>query len=300
MTIHVRQEDKTIATLLTLGTEQLKKAGIERPRHEARLLLEQAAGLSRLEMISHPDRDLSPECASAYAALVTRRARDRVPISRLMGQREFWSLSFALTPATLDPRPDSEILVEAVLNFLASQEGGQFHRPLRLLDLGTGSGCLLIALLTELPEATGIGVDFSYEALLTARQNASRHGVVSRTTFVQADWGAGLKGTFDIILSNPPYIPSSEIEGLAPEVRCHDPRAALTAGPEGVEAYRRLAPYSARHLHPDGFCAIEIGQGQGPEVETLFKRAGLHLKTWHSDLSGIQRCGLFCHSADSF
>lgn len=283
---------RTIRALLSLGATALQKSGIgsgiERWRHEARLLLEKASGLSRPQMIGDPDRLLPDDTVQRYQLLLEGRIQNRLPLSRLLGEREFWSLPFAISSATLDPRPDSETLVEGVLSHLSDPD-----RPLRLVDLGTGSGCLLLALLTELKNAQGVGLDLSFEALVTARYNAEKLGLGERSHFVQMNWMAALRGTFDLLISNPPYIPEKEVETLAPEVRLHDPYHALTPGPEGLEAYRILAPQLRSHLNARGLCAVEVGQGQHGAVQALFENNDLCLREWRKDLSGIERCGLF-------
>ncbi len=277
----------TIETALRDAVSRLAKAGIERPQAEARLLLEAAAGLSRATVIGFPERTLCATELTAFDRMVARRCRHE-PASRILGQREFWSLSFEVTPATLDPRPDSETLVSAVLAQL-----GDRAADLSIIDLGTGTGCLLLALFSELPNATGTGVDLSAGAVEVARRNAETLGLAARARFVVDDWAGHVSGPFDIVISNPPYIESAEIDRLAPEVAAHDPRGALDGGADGLDAYRALLPEAKRLLTPDGFVALEIGRDQGPAIRDFARAVGLHESGSASDLAGIERCLLF-------
>jgi release factor glutamine methyltransferase len=227
--------------------------------------------------------------AAAFQALVTRRAGHE-PLALIVGRREFWSLDFAVSPATLVPRPDSETLIEAAVTTFAGR-----NPPRRVLDLGTGTGCLLIAALAEFRTAFGVGVDRSFAAAALAARNAAMLGMANRAAFLCSDWNSALDGRFDLVLSNPPYIPTSQIDGLMPEVARHEPRAALDGGADGFCAYRRLIPELARLLAPDGVAVLELGAGQAPVVTGLARIAGFasHL---HHDLSGIARA-LVLHAA---
>jgi release factor glutamine methyltransferase len=216
--------------------------------------------------------------------MVARRL-GREPVSRILGRRGFWTLDLALGPATLDPRPDSETVVEAVLAALPEPRA-----PLRLLDFGTGSGCLLLALLVELPTATGLGIDRSLAALEIARANARAAGLAGRAAFVQADWGGPLAGRFEVIVTNPPYIPSGDIAGLQPEVADFDPRLALDGGDDGLDCYRALVPDIARLLAPGGVAALEVGRGQAAAVGAMLTAAGLESLGARRDLGGVERC----------
>jgi release factor glutamine methyltransferase len=211
------------------------------------------------------------------------------PVWRILGEREFWGLPFRLSPATLEPRPDSETIVEAALKELA----GRNTEPLSLLDLGTGTGCLLIALLSELPNASGLGVDLSEEACRTATGNAALNGLAERASFRQGSWTDGLTGRFDLILSNPPYIPSGEIAGLAVEVREHDPLLALDGGEDGLGPYRIFARTLPPLLAPGGRIVFEIGAGQGPDVVALMQAGGLEFRGSRNDLGGHERALIF-------
>ena len=271
---------------LTLATQALKCVAGERARFEARLLVGYVLHQdpASLGLTSAPD--LTPLQMDTLEKALTRRANHE-PISRITGTRDFWSLTFEISPHTLDPRPDSETLVEATLARIAPGACA------RLVDFGTGSGCLMISLLHERPGLTALGVDISPEALKVAKRNAARNAVADRAQFLCTDWGAGVVGPFDIIISNPPYLPSGEIEGLERNVKDYDPMGALTPGPSGLEAYARLARACQRLLAPNGFCVLEIGQGQEGDVARLFEAQGMGLVAQHKDLQGIIRCLVF-------
>ena len=216
----------------------------------------------------------------------------REPISRIFGRREFWSLTFDLEPATFDPRPATETLVEAALEALGTPADG-----LKVLDLGTGSGCLLLSLLSELPDAEGLGIDIDERSLAVARRNAAALGLGERARFCRGDWGAGLVPGWDVILCNPPYVRSDEIAGLAPEVAEHEPHRALDGGPDGLEPYRRILPQVPKLLTPGGFAVFEVGPGQAKPVTALLDLWGLRLESRYRDLSGLERCLLIRHGA---
>lgn len=221
----------------------------------------------------------------AYAA---RRLAGE-PVWRILGEREFWGLPFRLSPATLEPRPDSETLVEAALAALKHRR----DEPLAILDLGTGTGCLLIALLSEFRAAQGVGVDLSEDACTTARGNAALNGVADRIVIRQGEWTRGLSRRFDLVVSNPPYIPTGEIATLSPAVRDHDPLLALDGGDDGLACYRALAAALPDALAPGGLAVLEIGAGQGPDVVTLMQAAGLRSSGSRRDLGGHERALLF-------
>jgi release factor glutamine methyltransferase len=273
-----------IARLLEDAARRLAATGIEAPLREARLLLGHAADLPAATIMAWPERAVAAEAAERFGQCVARRL-DREPISRILGRREFWSLDFRVTPATLDPRPDTETLIEAVLRRTPDPSA-----PRRLLDLGTGTGCILLALLSELPSATGIGIDRSEAAARVAAANAGALGLGARAEIMVGDWTEALgSGGFDIVLSNPPYIPSAEIPALDPEVSRHDPLLALDGGADGLDAYRRLLPEIGRLLKPGGLAAVEIGQGQADAVALLHEKAGLVSIERATDLGGIER-----------
>jgi release factor glutamine methyltransferase len=259
----------------------LKRAGLSDFTFEARILIEDLAGAG--------DPIDEPAAIRLNDALVRRLAGE--PLWRILGAREFWGLSFALSPGTLEPRPDSETLIETALSHLAARR----HETLRMLDLGTGTGCLLIASLREFPRASGIGIDMSPDAVATATGNAARNGVAERAAFRQGDWIAGINESFELILSNPPYIVSSEIAGLDQAVREHDPLLALDGGPDGLDAYRALAAALPGHLKPDGLAILEIGAGQEAAVVALMRQAGLRHIDSRRDLGGHIRALVFGH-----
>jgi release factor glutamine methyltransferase len=252
----------------------LRQAGIKTPELDARLLLCHAAGLSHEAYVARAREALAPEVAASFEASVLRRAA-REPVSRILGSREFYGREFLVDRHALDPRPDTETLIEAALDLVA--RAASRGRPLKLLDLGTGTGCILITLLAELPHARGVGTDISGAALKLAAANAGRLGVADRARFVAADWLDGVEGCFDLILSNPPYIASAEIATLAREVADHDPRLALDGGPDGLDAYRRIAASAGQVLAPTGRILVEIGSGQAEAVARIFRGAGLSL-----------------------
>ncbi len=258
---------------------RLAQAGIAEARQEAGFLLRAAAGLSGVDLISAPEAPLG-DAAARVAMFVARRAAGE-PLSRIEGQRSFWGLELAVTPDVLDPRGDTETLVEAALAAFPHD------RALRVVDFGVGSGAILAALLSEWPNARGVGVDASAAAAATARANLAALGL--RAEVVVGRWGQGLTGPFDVIVSNPPYIPSAEIAGLDREVRNHDPALALDGGPDGLDAYRALAPDIARLLAPDGRFFLEIGQGQGDDVAAILAGARLVVDERRRDLGGVER-----------
>jgi release factor glutamine methyltransferase len=217
--------------------------------------------------------------------LIMDRMVAREPLSRILGRREFWGLEFALSADTLDPRPETETIVEAVLRRFPDQD-----KPLRLLDLGTGTGCILLALLSEFPNAVGFGVDLSGGAAATAQRNAGRLGFADRAHFLVGDWGAAISGQFDAIIANPPYIPDALLAGLPREVALHDPQLALSGGKDGLEAYRSLAMVLGRLLRPKAFFFGEIGLGQERAVAAIIRASGLVIDGYENDLAGTARC----------
>ncbi|WID95420.1 peptide chain release factor N(5)-glutamine methyltransferase [Bosea vestrisii] len=260
----------------------LKRAGIVDFTFEARILIEDLAGSG----------DRLDEMTAARLNDALRRRLAGESLWRILGAREFWGLDFAISAGTLEPRPDSETLIEAALIHFAARR----HEPLRMLDLGTGTGCLLIATLREFPQATGLGIDLSADAVATASANAARNGVAERATFRQGDWTDGVEERFDLILSNPPYIASDEIAELDRNVREHDPHLALDGGLDGLTAYRALAAALPDHLKPGGHAILEIGAGQESAVAALMEQAGLRHLHSHRDLGGHIRALVFRHS----
>jgi len=263
---------------------RLRAAGIEGARRDARLILAAVLKTAAAQVMAYPERAMSEAQAGEVERQIARRVR-REPVSRILGRREFWGLEFLITPDTLDPRPDSETLVAAALERLAGRDA-----PLRILDLGTGSGCLLLALLSELRRAEGLGVDLDPAALAVAHENASRLGLAGRARFAAGDWAGGLIGAWQAIVSNPPYIIGHEIAELSPEVAEFDPRLALDAGPDGLNSYRTIIPQAAGLLAPDGVLVLEIGSGQGDSVCSLMRQSGFVGVERLADFSGIERC----------
>ena len=283
----------TPAMALRAAAAELRSAGIDAPRLDARLLMQHALGLTPEALFARDDRPLGEAEARRLAALVRRRAA-REPLAYLTGCREFWSLELAVDRSALVPRPETETVVEAVI-----ARAEHFPPHPSLLDLGTGSGCLLVALLSELPGAVGVGIDISAAAVSLARANATRHGFDGRASFMVADWGAPLAARFDIVVSNPPYVAAQALASLAPEIARHEPRTALAGGVDGYASYRQLAPQIARLLAPAGLAAIEFGDGMADEVASLFAAQGLEEIDRRRDLAGIDRCALFVHRADA-
>jgi release factor glutamine methyltransferase len=255
---------QTLAGAVSTLAAAFRAAGISDPEIDARLLVLAAAGATRLDLIRTPDTRLSPAQEQRLAAYGQRRLAHE-PVSRILGRREFWSLDLEVTPAVLDPRPETELLVEGALDYL--RRAGRDRQPLTILDLGTGSGAILIALVRELPSVFGIGVDASIEALRVARRNAERHGVGDRARFVAGNWADAIGGKVDLIVSNPPYLTTAEIGGVAPEVRDFDPRAALDGGADGLDAYRAVVAAWQRLGQPP--MLLEIGATQGVQVSGI-------------------------------
>ena len=268
-------------------TAQFKSAALDSAELDARLLIGHALGLDLTGMITAAQRRLTPG-ESAQLEDSARRRRAGEPVARITGEKEFWGLPLQLSPATLVPRPDTETVVELALERLRAD--GDLNRPLRIADLGTGTGAILLALLSELPAATGFGTDISETAVRTAAANAARAGLSNRATFMVCDYASGLSGPFDLIVSNPPYIRTADIAGLATEVRNYDPRAALDGGADGLDAYRALIPQAAGLLAPGAALVVEAGRGQTGQIEALMKAAGLTpSKDPKADLAGIPR-----------
>ncbi len=296
----------SLAEAIESSALRLTQAGIPRGRFEAGLLLGHATGLPHERIVADRERKLKQSEALHLDDLVARRVT-REPMAHILGTREFWSLDFRVTREVLIPRPESETLIEAALELVPDRAA-----PLRVLDLGTGTGCLLLALLSELPHGAGLGIDRSEAACGVAWDNGVRLGLDGRARFLALDWNdAGFErrirslsldraadleprdGRFDLVLANPPYIPDRDIDALEPEVRHFEPRAALAGGPDGLAAYRVLAPSLARLLTPEGAVLFEIGQGQGTDVAQLMTGAGLIPRGLRRDLAGIERCLVF-------
>ena len=266
----------------------LTAAGIDNVRFEARLLLSHATGLTIEQLVARGRDSAPPAVAVTLRELTARRVR-REPMAYILGEREFWGLPFKVSPAVLVPRPDSETVIETVLDLLPDRT-----RKLRILDLGLGSGCLLLTLLREYPQATGVGIEASDEALAVAQANAESLGVASRARLTagdwrEADWAERLDGPFDLLVSNPPYIESATVEGLMPEVARHEPRLALDGGADGLAAYRAIASGAPRLVVRGGWAVIEGGAGQATDIAALFRAAGFAPQAARKDLGGVDR-----------
>lgn len=263
-------------------TKRLRDAGIEQPRREARLLVAHALGITRDMLLRDP---AVPADVAAVLPLAARRAGGE-PLAFITGRREFWSLDLEVSPATLIPRPDSETLIEAAL--AACPDRGALGR---VLDLGTGTGCLLLAVLSEFPGAFGVGVDRVQGAAALAARNAVRLGFADRAAFLCGDWSAALASRFNLVLSNPPYVTAAEMAGLQREVRLHEPASALEAGADGLDAYRRIIAALPDLVAPDGIAILELGAGQAEDVAAIAHQAGFCMDV-RRDLAGIARAGL--------
>lgn len=272
----------TLVSLWTDVRRRLEAAGVETPVFDARLLLEAGAGVSRLDIVTDPRRIVTDEQVAAVDSLVQRREA-REPAAHIIGRRHFWTLDLFVNPSVLIPRPETELLVEVALQALPPEA------PMRVLDLGVGSGAILLAVLAERHKATGVGVDISDSALAVAQANADALGVADRLELKHGDWDIALSETFDLVLSNPPYIPTPDIEALAPEVARFEPRLALDGGADGLDAYRAITAQLSRLLRPGGVFAVEVGQGQAEAVIALAEAIGLSTEAPRRDLAGIPR-----------
>ena len=273
-------ETWTLLKVLQWTADYLAQKGVETGRRDAELLLCATLDLDRVGLYLNYDRPLTPAELGAFRERVGRRAR-REPLQHILGRTEFWSLPFLVMPAVLIPRADTEVLVEEALKRLTG--------PCLILDVGTGSGAIAVALAHELPSATVWAVDASAEALAVAAENARINGVEGRVSFLQADLGALPGGPYDLVVANPPYIPAGEVCELMPEVRDFEPHLALNGGADGLDCYRRLLPAAAACLKPGGWLLLEVGCGQAPQVLELLAASGFaEIYTAH-DLAGIER-----------
>jgi release factor glutamine methyltransferase len=273
----------TIGFFLCQAGQRLRGAAIEAPRLEARRLLAHVLNKSEEALLRDPRAPVPADQAQQFAALLARRVAHE-PFAYLTGRVGFWTLDLEVSPATLIPRADSESLVEAALE-ACPDKGAALH----VLDLGTGTGALLLAVLSELPAASGVGVDLKPEAAALAARNAARLGLADRARFLAGDWAVALAGRFDLILCNPPYIESAAIAGLMPEVARHEPASALDGGADGLSAYRRIIADLPRLLAPKGVAILELGQGQQAAVEALGREANLTPEACRADLGGVPR-----------
>ncbi len=268
---------RVVASLVESGVEPAQASD------DARLLLRAAAGLTRLELAMSPEAPLTAEQADRLAAFTSRRAA-REPISRILGARGFWTLDLVVSPNVLDPRPDTETLVETTLALIEDCQA-----PLSILDLGAGSGAILCALLSELPRARGVATDLSPDACAATRENLARCGFGARAQVVRGRWGASLTGPFDVIVSNPPYVRAGDLDALDPEVRLHDPALALDGGADGLVCYRDIIDDLGRLLAPNGLAAFEVGFDQAASVATLLGAQGFVVERIARDAGGHDR-----------
>ncbi len=276
---------RTVEAVRRHWAEKFASAGLDSPQLDARLVVGHALGLDQAALVAAGARVLAAEEDNAVTALANRRLAHE-PVARIVGAKEFWSLDLRIDDSTLVPRPETETLVEAALT--AIDRGGARSRALRIADLGTGSGAILLALLSELKDAFGVGSDINPRALLVARDNARRLGLY-RAAFVACDLAAALAGPFDLIVSNPPYIASGDIAALEPEVRLFDPRLALDGGADGLNLYRAIAAAAPALLEPQGSLVVELGAGQAEPVATIFAAAGLVPSPPRPDLNAMPR-----------
>lgn len=271
---------ESVGAFLCQAGQMLRAAAIANPRLEARLLLAHAMGSSTEALLREPRAAVPSAAIPRFRAALDQRLA-HLPMARILGETGFWTLDLEVGPETLIPRGDSETLIEAVLALGIA--------PTRILDLGTGTGCLLLAALSEFPSALGIGVDVHPGAAALAARNARRNGMGDRAAFLVGDWAESLRGPFDVVLANPPYIESAAIAGLMPEVARHEPWLALDGGPDGLEAYRMILRDLPRILAPGGHAVLELGQGQAPAVAALAMGVGLGVAGVRADLGGVER-----------
>lgn len=277
---------ETIAAAIAAARARLVTADVPDAATDARLLMQRVLACDHAGLILAGERSLTDAERAAFEALLSRRLAHE-PVSKILGEREFFGRLFHVTADVLDPRADTETLIEVALEKPAR----------RVLDLGSGSGALIVTLLAEWPEATGVAVDLSEKALAVTAENARRLGVAERLALLQGEWFAPVAGQFDLIVSNPPYIPTAEIAGLEPDVREHDPLLALDGGADGLSCYRAIAGAAAPHLAPEGRIIVEIGAGQGPDVARIFAAVGFRQAAERRDLGGHVRALLFTFPA---
>jgi release factor glutamine methyltransferase len=273
-----------LKTHLNTAKQLLQKKGITSAFLDAELLLAHALGVTREKIICYPELILSDEQITKFEELIQRRA-SREPMAHILGRREFWGRDFKVNKHTLDPRPDSETLIEGALDLYPDR-----NQNLRIIDFGTGTGCLLLTLLAEFQNANGLGVDISEDALVVAKENSCNLGLAKRSQFIVSRWGKEVQGKYDLIISNPPYIKSSDIEGLEPEVAEYEPKSALDGGISGLKCYEDLAPYIASIISDNGFAILEFGMGQDNDVKAILESVGLTFVAFRKDLAGIIRC----------
>lgn len=277
---------ETIKTLLSTAKQRLREAGIETDVLDATILLQKALNISRETLIKEPEKSVPNEVVVQFREMLARRINHE-PIAYIVGKKEFYGRDFEVTSATLIPRPDSEVLIDAILKHLPKEE----KIPIRVIDLGTGSGCLLLTILAEIEGSSGVGVDISPEAILVAQKNAQKLGLAKRVEFRINDWRTDeIRDGFDVVISNPPYIKKNDISGLHPNVYYYEPHTALDGGLDGLECYRQLARVIAQILKPSGMVFLECGLGQHQDVVEIFNQQKFKLVSFEKDLAGINRC----------
>ncbi len=284
--------NSTAEQVLRSATETLLKAGCDTPRLDAEVLLMDTLSWERAELVSRTGDVVGQQQLTAFLQRIRRR-KAREPVAHILGRKEFWSLEFCVSDQVLVPRPDSEVLIETCLRHFADRN----HEPLRILDLGTGSGCLILTLLTEFPNATGLAIDVSCEALSIASSNAVRHGLSERVTFLEGDWYDAIdrsheRQKFDLIVANPPYISTAELAGLMPEVTNFEPRIALDGGENGLAAYETIIFAAPDFLVNNGALALELGFGQAESVSLLLRAQSFIDIGLQKDLAGFERCAI--------
>ncbi|MBI36651.1 MAG: protein-(glutamine-N5) methyltransferase, release factor-specific [Alphaproteobacteria bacterium] len=281
--------EDNIDTVLHKTAKYLSEAGIETSFLEAKILLKEATGLKSVEIMCERDIRLTSNEIKKLINL-SRRRYSREPIFYILGNREFWSLNFNVDERVLTPRPDSETLIQTAGETLLDRNSN-----MSILDLGVGSGCLLISLLKEYKYSFGLGVDVSYSAIQVARENAHKLGVGDRSLFVVSDWASALNRKYDLIISNPPYISSEKISNLAPEISKFEPKVALDGGIDGLDCYRSILPNIRSFLKPQGTAIIELGEGQEAEIREIAYKSGMRIKGFRADIAGILRVAILCH-----
>jgi release factor glutamine methyltransferase len=279
-----------LAALLAEARASLAASGIDDPNLDARLIVEHFSATTQVDAIGRPDIPVGAEAVDSIRLAIARRAAGE-PVHRILGFREFYGLRLNLSPGTLEPRPDTETLVDAVLPHL--RQLAATVGACRILDLGTGTGAIALALLAEVPAATAVGADISADALATANRNAKENGLSGRFQTVQSDWFEKISGSFHVIVANPPYIPSEELKTLQDEVRNFDPARALDGGADGLDAYRMIAAQAKVYLKAAGRLAVEIGHTQREAVRRLFEAAGFRIVEVRKDLAGRDRVLVF-------
>lgn len=277
-------EDATRAAALERVADFLERSGVDDARRDAKALLLAAGGLTPADLLLEPAAALSPEASRRLSDYAERRAA-REPVSRIVGTRGFWTHDLVVAPGVLDPRPDTETLIESALDHLRDRR----LEELTILDLGAGSGAIVCALLSEFSNASAIAVDLSAHACAAARLNFARSGLAERAAILRGRWGEALAARFDLVVSNPPYVASGEIPGLAPEVRLHDPELALDGGDDGLVCYREIIGDLPRLLAPQGLALFEVGAGQARDVAALLIEKGLEIAEIRKDIAGHER-----------